>query len=259
MSRPRVLLVPLLSLVVGLALVVLPAAGAQAEPATTQVTLNLSRLVHQSDGSTTLRKATYGVFWDGVGPAIDEDTFYARGRLTSGTAGVADQQVTLFRTLKTSDTPQLVDTATTAADGSYRFTNAQAVERRQRVVGGGTYYVTFTGDGSTYSDATSAPVPLPSYRDFNARLRRGDGKIFFVGDINPGWGGRTVSLLKKSCGTCAWKVVASKAAGSAGGWSFRVAYPANVGPVWRWQAVLRAAGDFDKSYSAELRTNRVYG
>jgi hypothetical protein len=38
-----------------------------------------------------------------------------------------------------------------------------------------------------------------------------------------------------------------------------VSYPRKVGPVWRWQVVLAAAGDFDRSFSSQLTTSRAYG
>ena len=51
----------------------------------------------------------------------------------------------------------------------------------------------------------------------------------------------------------------SKKTGSNGAWQFRVYYPNAVGPVWSWQVVLAAAGDFEKSFSNQLTTRRVYG
>ena len=47
-------------------------------------------------------------------------------------------------------------------------------------------------------------------------------------------------------------------ASCSGGWSVRVYYPAKVGPVWTYQAVVKAEGNFERSFSATLTTRRVY-
>ena len=248
--RVRALRACLLALTVAGGLVVAPGASAQAEPTETPtLTVRLTR------GGDTLSPGSagyYGVYFDQAGPAIPEDTHRVEGRLTSTGVGLPDQSLSLLRRLKTQKTFVEVDTTTTDAEGRYVF--------RRQVKGGAVYQVTYAGDGVTYLP-TSSPVTslLPAMRDFNATKRKVDGKLFFRGNINPGWNNRTIKLQKKACGTCAWRTVASKATGSTGAWSFRVSYPQRVGPVWRWQAVIAATGNFEKSYSAVLTTRRVYG
>jgi hypothetical protein len=237
----RLLLAPLLSLAVALGLTVLPAASAQAAPVTPTLTVAISR--------------SFGVFYDTAGPSIPGDTFTVSGYLKDDLGKpMPGQTIELLqkRTRTESDYSTLTQTATTDANGRYVFS--------RRVIGTAAYGTHFAGDGGvTYNEAYSNTArKLLAMRDFNAGKRKANGQLYFRGDINPGWGGRAVTLQRKTCGTCAWRTVATKAAGSSGGWSFRVTYPAKVGPVWRWQAVLAAAGDFEKSYSAQLTTQRVY-
>jgi hypothetical protein len=234
--RRRSLLAPLVSLAVALGLVVLPAPGAQAATATS-VSMTLSR--------------PYGVFWDGVGPSIPEDTFFVRGRLTAAGEGLGSRTVTLLRRMKNGSELRPVRTTTTDAQGYYSF--------GRKVEGTAFYRVDFAGEELMYDAASSEVEKLPGLRDFNAVKRRVDGRLYFRGNINPLWENRTIYLTRKRCGSCAWRTVATKQTGPSGGWSFRVTYPDRVGPVWTWQAVIRAGGNFERSYSAMLTTQRVYG
>jgi hypothetical protein len=237
------------SLAVALGLAVLPVTGAQAEaPETTSITVALKR---QYPGSTTLRPATYGVFYDTSGPFISEDTFRVVGRLTSDTTGegIGGEVINLFRQLPSDDVFERVLSVRTDADGRYDIP--------QRVVGSARYGTTYEGNGDAVEGTSSATFPLlPAMRDFNARSRQVDGKVVLGGAIHPGWGGRTITLQRRTCSSCAWRSVAAKPAGSWGGWSFRVDRPSKAGVVWTWRAALAAGGNFDRSYSARLITRR---
>lgn len=239
--RRRLLLALLVSLAVPLGLAVLPATSASAAPTVdTDVNVRLSR--------------TWGVFYDGIGPAIPEDTFTVSGRLVTASerTPLAGQTVELWRSKKTEAESTKITEATTDANGQFAFS--------QRVVGTAQYGIKYPGDGVTYKASESdLAKKVNGMRDFNAGTRKVKGKLYFRGTVKPSWNNRVVTLQKKACGTCPWKSVASKRTGSRGGWSFRVYYPSKVGPTWRWQVVLRAAGDFEKSYSAQLTTRRVYG
>jgi hypothetical protein len=245
----------LLTLAVAAGLAVVPASSAVAAPSDTSVSIELRRTTTSTPapgGRLT------GVYYDSTGPAIAEDTFAVTGRLTEDTGGegLAGQTVVLVRSKKTETTSRIVASTTTDAEGDYRFA-------AQRVVGSAAYLVAYEGDqGVTYNASDSMenadPVVVFGMRDLNATKRKVKGKLYFRGDVNPGWGGKKVTLQRKTCSTCSWRTVTSKAAGSRGAWSFRVGYPAKVGPVWRYQAVLAPSGDFEKSYSAQLTTRRVY-
>ena len=236
----RLLLAPLLSLAVALGLAVLPTGSAQAA-VTPTLTVSLSR--------------AYGVFYDTAGPAIPEDTFTVSGYLKDD-AGNPIEGATIRllqrRTRTEQDYSVLTQTATTDANGRYVF-----ARRVTATAAYGTYYA---GDGGVqYSEAYSATArKILAMRDFNAGKRKANGTLYFRGNINPGWGGKKVALQRKTCSSCSWSTVATRTASSSGAWSFPVAYPKKVGPVWRYQAVVAASGDFEKSYSAQLTTRRVY-
>ena len=252
----------LLTLVVAAGLAVVPTTAAFAAPSDTSVSAQLRRTATSAPDADGILG---GVYTDSIGPSIPEDSFAITGRLTedAGGTGLAGRTVLLQRVKKTQSVPSDVATAVTDADGNYRFT-------AQKVVGTAAYAVIYDPtdsangtDAETYNGSNSTeggvdPLLIGAMRDFNATKRKVSGKLYFRGDINPGWGGGKVALQRKTCSTCSWRTVATRAAGSRGAWSFRVAYPAKVGPVWRYQAVLAAAGDFEKSYSAQLTTRRVY-
>ncbi len=233
----RALMTSLTTLAVAAGLAVAPASSAQADPTEqTSIVISINR--------------DFGVFYDTIGPNIPEDRVIVSGTLTSGGNGLADQQVTLYRRMKTGSTYKPITSKQTASDGSFSF--------NQPVAGSALYGVAYEGDGVTYLRTDSNVQQLPAMRDFNARTRKNNGKLYFQGDINPGWGNRQIALVRKKCGSCGWQTFATKQTGPGGGWSFRVYYPAKVGPVWTWQAVVKAEGNFIRSYSATLTTRRVY-
>ena len=228
---------PVLTLAVAAGLAVAPATSAQADPTEpTTLTLSMNR--------------DFGVFYDTIGPNIPEDRVVLTGQLTSNEVALADQTVTLYRRMATGTEYKPVTSKQTLADGSYSF--------NQPVVGSAEYGVAYAGDGVTYVESESPLEQLPAMRDFNATQRKVKGKLFFRGDITPGWGNRRIDIVRKKCNTCRWSTFATRTTGPGGGWSVRVYYPAKVGPVWTYQAVVRAEGNFVRSYSATLSTRRVY-
>ena len=233
----RALMTPLLTLAVAAGLAVAPASSAQADPTEpTTLTIAINR--------------DFGVFYDTIGPNIPDDRVIVSGKLTSNGVALGDQTVTLYRRMKTGSEFKVVTSKKTLSDGTYSF--------NQPVVGSALYGVAYDGDGVTYVGSESSVKQLPAMRDFNATKRKTNGKLYFQGNINPGWGNRTINLVRKKCGTCSWATVGTKQTGSGGGWVFRVYYPAKVGPVWTYQAVIKAEGNFERSYSATLTTRRVY-
>jgi hypothetical protein len=227
----------LLALAVASGLAVVPATSAQAAPTeSTSITIKINR--------------QFGVFYDTIGPNIPEDRVIISGALASGEVFLPDQTVTLYRQMKTGSEFKPVTSKKTASDGTFSF--------NQPVVGSAAYGVAYDGDDVTYQPSESNIKQLPAMRDFNAIKRKANGKLYFQGNINPGWGNRTINLVRKKCGTCSWATVGTKQTGSGGGWAFRVYYPAKVGPRWTYQAVVKAEGNFVRSYSATLEVYRVY-
>jgi hypothetical protein len=250
MRRKRLLLAPLVSLSVALGLAVLPAGGAQADP-TEQSSISVDL--------TTANPTDIGVFYDGVGPGIDEDTLRVSAQLLdSDQSPIVDAPVVLERKIAGTAWATM-RTKNTDETGAVSFS--------QQVKGTARYRVTYAGDdtniGSSattgaWSQDSTVPWTILAMRDFNATFRKSKGRLYFQGNINPGWGGRRIALQRKTCASCAFKTVAAKKTGAGGGWSFRAYYPAKVGPTWTYQAVIAAERPFIRSYSATLTTRRTY-
>lgn len=183
---------------------------------------------------------------DGAGPAGARDTVGYRGTLIDDAdQPVVGQELVLERRFANEADFQVVDSGTT--DG------AGIVTLYVPARGNAVYRFTYAGDGATYDPAVSAGKVLKVQRDFNARKVTNKGNIFLRGNINPGWGGRNLTLQKKSCRKCAWKNVGGAKSSATGAWSLRAAYPP-LGKVWRFRARIPAEGLFVASTSAVLIT-----
>lgn len=189
------------------------------------------------------------IYADPIGPAGIRDTVGFAGVLTDvADQPVVGQELVLERRLTNQADFEPVGSGVTDSNGRVvLYVPAQ---------GNAVYRFTYAGDGVTYDPAVSANKALKVQRDFNARKVTNKGNIFLRGNINPGWGGRNVTLQKKSCGTCAWKNVGGAKSSATGAWSLRAAYPP-LGKVWRFRARIPAEGLFVASTSAVLITKTI--
>jgi hypothetical protein len=194
------------------------------------------------------RSHKVGIFKDKAGPDIDADEVQYAGRLTSGGSPVAGRTLTLER--KLVPTKKWVAVGSAASDG-----NGVAVFTTP-VKGNASYRVSFAGDDA-YAASRTTPMVLKAMRDFNARLVEKGNKVFLAGNINPGWGNKTVSWQKKTCKKCTWRTVAKKRSAKNGSWRFQGSYPGKVGQEWYFRAAIGKSQTFVASKSAVLVTKRT--
>jgi hypothetical protein len=177
-------------------------------------------------------------------PGVDVIDY--RATLTTSDGPVHDVSVTLERVLAPGTTWRAIGTATTDASGVADFSTP--------VRGNGAYRVSYAGSDTT-GPSTSPSVSLEAMRDFNARLVEKASGVYLRGNVNPGWGHRTVTWQRRTCSTCAWRRVDRARTSRTGAWGFQGAFPPH-GRTWWFRARLASTSTFVTSTSSMLRTRR---
>ncbi len=153
-------------------------------------------------------------------PALPDVLVY-QGTLTSGEVPLAGRTVVLERKFATGTAWQPA--------GQGRTNSKGVVNVRSNVIKNALYRLRFAGDAE-YGASTSAEMAmLKVHRDLNLDFEVVRGDVFIFGNINPGFGNRTVNLQKRNCSTCAWRNVNGKNSTAAGGWRFKIAGGPGVG------------------------------
>lgn len=153
-------------------------------------------------------------------PALPDVLVY-KGTLTSGEVPVAGRTVVLERKFATGTAWQPAGQGVTNSNG--------VVNVRTNVIKNALYRLRFAGDAE-YGASTSAEMAmLKVHRDLNLDFEVVRGDVFIFGNINPGFGNKTVNLQKRNCSTCAWRTVNGKKSTAAGGWRFKIAGGPGVG------------------------------
>lgn len=165
---------------------------------------------------------------------------------------VDNQTVTLERKQAGEDAFVSVGDAVTEADGTVTFTTP-ATKNAQ-------YLLSYAGgehsSGITLAAADSTVRGVKVYRNLHERTYKKSGKVYFAGNVDPGWGGKTIHLEKKACASCSWKAYAQKQTTASGGWTFLT--PAPKSGKWRWRTWVAATTDYQKTTSAVLVTYTTY-
>lgn len=100
----------------------------------------------------------------------------------------------------------------------------------------------------------SAQVASKVMRDLGAREPRVGRRIVWKGNVDPGWGNRSIVLQRRTCRSCAWKDHDRTRTKRNGSWTVRVGAPAKGS--WWFRTKVRRTEKFVTSYSAVLRTYR---
>ena len=241
----------LLALLLGLTLLGLPvlAAGSAsaAEPCTPGPTCLATRVLIIKAPTKAVYKHTMTITGE-----VD-----AQDPSTTDYGWVPGQTLTLQRKTGQGDWTSIGDAVTSDVDGAATFlTPAVKNAQYQLVYAGGTY--TFPdGSGSVdLAPSTSTPRGIQVYRDLHDRGVKQSGKNYLVGNVDPGWGGKTIYLQRKTCSSCAWKGYATQRTTSTGGWKFRVPSPKQG--KWFWRSYVPATSDYLKSMSGVYYTYTTY-
>lgn len=190
----------------------------------------------------------YGSPFKLEGQVVADDGAGGSGYLTGVT-------VVLSRQWKGSDAWTEIGTATTdATTGNYVF--QQTAEKNA------TYKVTYAGEtipqGSDNvvvagSEATKVQNVMRHLHDKGVKK---SGKLFLVGNVDPGWGGKPILLQRRSCLTCQWKAVDKQRTSSNGAFRFRML--TRSGGDYYYRAKVAGTTDYVTSYSDPWRVYRTY-
>jgi hypothetical protein len=160
------------------------------------------------------------------------------GRLTSEQGrGLSGQTVTLEGSVAgvSSSTPAVFGTATTSADGGFRFGVGPTVDTTYTLVFAGTATL-----GSSSSRPTAVTVASRLTAALSARRVAPGGSVTLHGMVTPIQAGRRVGLQRH--GARGWRTIATTKVGRTGAYAFRVA-PGTVTGPHSFRTVLAADAD----------------
>lgn len=147
-----------------------------------------------------------------------------------------------------SDTWAETGTQLTNASGEVEFSLSARSNSTLRIVyDGGSYDETLSLHPSESAERASKVM-----RDLQAEDLKKNNRIYLKGNVNPGWGGKTITLQRKTCKSCAWKVYDKQRTGDNGSWRFHT--PAPRRGSWYFRAKVAGTTEFVTSYSGRLRT-----
>jgi hypothetical protein len=90
-------------------------------------------------------------------------------------------------------------------------------------------------------------------RNPGAKVVKSAGKLYFKGNVDPGWARRYVTIQKKNCRGCGWKTYKKALTNRYGAYQARV-YAPRTG-YWYWRAYVPASSPtFAAAYSGVWRT-----
>jgi hypothetical protein len=229
----------LLTMLVSLAMLGLPALVLTAGPASAIDYSYTSEVVIDDPGTRTYRSALVI-----TGQVIADDG-------AGGGGWVDGAPVTLFRQWKGAETwTEIGSTATSTVDGEFVFN--QVAEKNA------TYKVTYAGqtiaDGPDNYIVAGSESQRSVYvaRDLQATDVQKGNRLYLKGNVNPGWGGKVIKMQRKTCKSCPWKVYDKQRTGDNGSWKFRVGAPRNG--FWYFRAQVAGTSDYLKSRSGVFRT-----
>ncbi|RYP84253.1 hypothetical protein EKO23_16480 [Nocardioides guangzhouensis] len=127
-------------------------------------------------------------------------------------------------------------------------------------VGNAIYRIVYSGGTSrAYAGSESGTSPrLKGSRNPGGRVVTSHGRLYYRGDVNPGWGRKVVTIQKKSCASCAWRKYKSVRTSRNGSYSVRVGAPRRG--KWFWRSTVAAASPrFVRGYGNLWTTRTVYG
>lgn len=136
----------------------------------------------------------------------------------------------------------------TIADESQQFTfssPSQGTAYYKVVYSGGT-----ASDGTTTYTVTGSELSrrIKGSRNPHGKAVRSRGKLYFRGNVDPGWGRKPVTIQKKACKSCGWRSYKTVRTSRYGAYSVRISAPRSG--RWFWRSTVGAtAPRFVRGYS----------
>jgi hypothetical protein len=116
-----------------------------------------------------------------------------------------------------------------------------------RAAGNAGYRVVYNSQRDGVQSSTSTVRWLKVSRIMGDRGVNRSGRLYIVGNVDPGWGNRPVVFQRRACWNCAWTYYGWAKTGAYGGFQKRI-YAPRAG-VWRYRAYVRGTTDFIQSWT----------
>ncbi len=149
------------------------------------------------------------------------------GWLPDTTSGV----ITLKRRMAGARTWKTI--ARDGDDGRFRFVTRSRGVARYKVVYSGAAY------GSANFQSTSKDRVIKGSRNPHSKGVRSGGRLYYRGNVDPGWGHKPVTIQKKNCKSCGWHGYKTVRTTSKGGYSARIYAPSSG--RWYFRSIVRAS------------------
>ena len=139
---------------------------------------------------------------------------------------------------------------TRSNESSFSFSPTSKGSVVYRVVyNGGTY-------GSYTFASSSKDRTAKGSRNPHSKGVKSGGKLYYRGNVDPGWGHKTVTIQKKSCKSCGWRTYKNVRTSRSGGYSARIYAPSSG--RWYFRSVVRATKPtFVKATGGTIYTYRA--
>jgi hypothetical protein len=138
-------------------------------------------------------------------------------------------------------------------ESNFRFsTTARFTATYQVVYSGGNW--TNPDDGQAYTFGSSSGTrTFTVSRNLHGKAVKAGGKLYYRGNVDPGWGRKPVTIQKKACKSCGWKSYKTVRTSRYGAYSVRISAPRSG--RWFWRSTVRATSPtFVRAYGTVYYT-----
>ena len=161
-----------------------------------------------------------------------------------------DDSVTLFRRMKGSTRDRLIATKEVGADGTFVFATASR--------GNAYYRIEYSGSPSLAYEASSVSGLIKGSRNPRGTAVITRQGAFYRGNVDPGWGRRSVTIQRKTCAadSCPWRAYKTVTTTRTGAYSAKIAVPRTGRLYWR-STVAPTSPQFVRAYGNPYYTARA--
>ena len=141
--------------------------------------------------------------------------------------------------------------ATDSDDGLFSFTTASKGVARYKVSYNGAAY-----DSATTFAPTAKDRVIKGSRNPHSKGVKSGGRLYYRGNVDPGWGRKPVTIQKKNCKSCGWHNYKTVRTSRTGGYSARIYAPSSG--RWYFRSTVRATTPtFVKATGGTIYTYRA--